>query len=375
MKVILIDDESLANEALKIVLNQIGGVQIQGAYTNLQEAIHAIREHEVDVIFLDIEMGAAHGLDIAKRINEEWQNIKVVFVTAHAEFAVDAFEISAYDYLLKPVRKERLEKTLHRIQAEMKQMEPKVEEKITTALPLTINAMGNFQLLHSDKKEIKWRTKKVKELFAYIWHHYPNPVPRAHIIEDIWGEQHGDSAVQLMHTSFYHLRKTIRDIGFQNPVEFVNEQYALALYIDSDNRKLEEIMASQKITDVEIEKMIELYKGNYLEEDNYEWALPKQQQLKTRFLTTLEKFVVEKMDNDDLSRNLEICLEKMIKVDPYNERFVYLAIDYYGRTKNISKIIRIAGKFEELWTRELGITIPEEISSIYYKYITGRPDK
>lgn len=362
----IIDDEYLAIEALKMLIDKVEGISVKGTYTNPEEALRALQQFEVDVIFLDIEMGTSHGIKIAEKLRAKHEQVKIVFVTAHAEFAVDAFQVRADDYLLKPVRKERLQETVNRIRAEL----GGVVEEVNEESKLLLQAMESFQLYQNETEEVKWRTKKVKELFAYIWHHYPNPVPRSRIMDAIWGEKHCDSAVQLMHTSFYHLRKTIRDLGFENPVQFVNEQYALTIDVESDVSELEKIMKQREIGDADIARILQLYKGEYFAEENYQWALAKRQQLTTQILSKLESFVVKKMENDDLSTNLESCLERMLRVDPYNERFVYLAIDYHGRTKNLPEVIKIAGKFEELWTRELGIAVPEEISSLYYKYIT-----
>lgn len=371
MKVIIIDDEILAIETFKIVLNQVVGIELQGTYTNPKEALQDLQTLDVDIIFLDIEMGDAHGIDIARALNESNSNATIVFVTAHAEYAVDAFEVRAFDYLLKPVQKDRLEKTVNEIGSKLGKIAAETKQSAEKDA-LSVIAMGNFQLNKNKTAEIKWRTKKVKELFAYLWHHSPHSVPRDRIIEDLWEDQDVNSAVQLMHTSFYHLRKTIRDIGLPNPVKFANEQYLLKLHIESDQAEIESIMKKSVIRDADIEKLIHLYKNGYFENEGYEWALSKQQQLKINFLAVLENFVVEKMEKDDLSHILEICLEKMVDIDPYNERFVYLLIDYYGKMKNISKIIKITEHFERLWKKELGIPISEEISSLYYYYITKR---
>lgn len=371
MKAIIVDDEILAIETFKVVLNQVEDIELQGTYTNPAEALQDLQTFDVDIIFLDIEMGDSHGIAIARTLNESNSNATIVFVTAHAEYAVDAFEVRAFDYLLKPVEKTRLEKTVNEIRDKLGRAVAKSKQS-TEEDTLSIIAMGSFQLHKNETEEIKWRTKKVKELFAYLWYHSPQSVPRDRIIEDLWEDQDVDSAVQLMHTSFYHLRKTIRDIGFPNPVKFANEQYSLELDIESDQDEIEAIMKKLVITDSDIEKLISLYKNGYFEDESYKWALAKQQQLKINFLAVLEKFVVEKMEEGDLSHLLEICLEKMVAVDPYNERFVYLLIDYYGKMKNISKIIQTTEHFERLWKKELGIPISEEISSLYYHYITKR---
>lgn len=119
LKAIIVDDEKLAIEALKSVTRHVNGLEIVETYTNPQEALHNMeKDSAVDIIFLDIEMGASHGVEIARKLKEQYQETKIVFVTAHAEYAVDAFSVRAFDYLLKPIRQERLQKTIDRIREE-----------------------------------------------------------------------------------------------------------------------------------------------------------------------------------------------------------------------------------------------------------------
>ena len=370
VKVVLVDDEQLAVEMLEILLNRIEGIEIQGTYTNPEVAIKEAEQLEVDAVFLDMEMGPLHGLELAKVFKAKHPHIEIVFVTAHAQFAVGAFEVKAFDYLLKPVRQERLEKTIHQlreksgVQTKLK-MSGEPKRKLLSA-----KTMGSFRLFDTENNEVKWRTKKVKELFIYLWHHSPTPIHRSRILEDLWADHPEDRAATLMHTTLYQLRKTIKDIGFNNPVTLINEQYIFNMHIKSDLKELEKITSSSDTMRDNIETVISLYKGDYLEEENYDWALIKQKKIKDAFLEYLGKYLKSEMENEKPSYLIETCLEKMIKLEPYNERFVYLLVDYYGRTKNLRKMVVVVEKFEKMWVEELGIDIPEEIYNIYNRYMT-----
>lgn len=142
------------------------------------------------------------------------------------------------------------------------------------------------------------------------------------------------------------------------------------MHIKSDLNELEQITNSSDTIRDNIETVIGLYKGDYLEEENYDWALIKQRKIKGDFLEYLGKYLEREMKNEKPSYLIETCLEKMLKLEPYNERFVYLLVDYYGKTKNIQKMVAVVEWFKEMWTEELGIDIPEEIYNIYNEHIT-----
>ena len=113
MKVLIIDDERLAREELKSLLKQYDSLEIVDEAKNAEEGIAKIKEHAPDLIFLDIQMPGMNGFDMLKRLDEI---PKVVFITAYDEFALQAFEVNALDYLLKPVDPERLKETVQKLQ-------------------------------------------------------------------------------------------------------------------------------------------------------------------------------------------------------------------------------------------------------------------
>jgi two-component system LytT family response regulator len=114
IRALIVDDELHAREELEALLVEAGGVAVVAKCEDAVEAIKALRRERPDVLFLDVQMPAISGLELLSMLEDE-ELPSVVFVTAHDEFALRAFEERALDYLLKPVGKERLAKTLERL--------------------------------------------------------------------------------------------------------------------------------------------------------------------------------------------------------------------------------------------------------------------
>jgi len=117
MRVVLVDDEAPARARLTALLAEAGGVTVVGEAENADDARAVIAQVAPDVVFLDIEMPAERGTELAASLPEP--RPFVVFATAYERFAVDAFQYDPADYLLKPVNRQRLAQTLDRLRAKL----------------------------------------------------------------------------------------------------------------------------------------------------------------------------------------------------------------------------------------------------------------
>ncbi|HEX2855615.1 MAG TPA: LytTR family DNA-binding domain-containing protein [Opitutaceae bacterium] len=119
LRTLLVDDEPLARERLRSFLKSEPAVEVIGECGSGTEAIAAIRRDAPDLVFLDMQMPGCNGLQVLAEFPEE-KRPAVIFATAHEEFAVDAFEVAAVDYLLKPFDRERLQQALRRAQEHLR---------------------------------------------------------------------------------------------------------------------------------------------------------------------------------------------------------------------------------------------------------------
>jgi two-component system LytT family response regulator/two-component system response regulator LytT len=116
---VIVDDEELALEELHYLLESIADVKIIGQGNNGLEAIKLVETLEPDLLFLDIQMPGLNGFKVVEQLMKNDALPEVVFVTAYDQYAVQAFEVNAVDYILKPVEKTRLEKAVLRVKKQL----------------------------------------------------------------------------------------------------------------------------------------------------------------------------------------------------------------------------------------------------------------
>jgi two-component system LytT family response regulator len=114
LRALIADDEPLARERLRYLLSEDAEIEIVGECRNGREVVAALRDSQVDLLFLDIQMPGRGGFEVIEQVGTDKMPV-IVFVTAHSHYAVQAFEVHALDYLTKPVEAERLRSTVCRV--------------------------------------------------------------------------------------------------------------------------------------------------------------------------------------------------------------------------------------------------------------------
>jgi two-component system LytT family response regulator len=112
-RALIVDDEALARERVRTLLEASDGVTIVGECSGGREAVDAIIDKRPDLVFLDVQMPDLNGFEVLEAVATEWLPA-VIFVTAYDEYALKAFDVHAIDYLLKPIEPERFHKALAR---------------------------------------------------------------------------------------------------------------------------------------------------------------------------------------------------------------------------------------------------------------------
>jgi len=160
LRTLIVDDEPLARDRLRGMLESSPMVEIVGECDNGADAVATIRLAVPDLVFLDMSMPGCDGLEVIDRLPKE-KRPAIIFATAHEQFALDAFNVAAVDYLLKPFDRERLQSALNRAREQLHARSPDAPGPVTeiAALPprndrIAVRADGRIVFLRAD--EIMW---------------------------------------------------------------------------------------------------------------------------------------------------------------------------------------------------------------------------
>jgi len=289
MKAVLIDDEYYALQGLKMRLDEIGGIDVVGMFTTGKQALEAIEALRPDVVFLDIEMPNITGIELFSRILEILGDVKIVFTTAYTQYAVEAFELNALDYIVKPVEKERLMKTLERF---MSLTYTAVAEE---GHKMAVNCFGKLSVIVGGAEINLGLRKKSEELLAYLICAEGRFVAKEKIMETLWPELDKDKAANNLYVAFYNLKR--QDLGalaeslesVRGKMRVCSELIECDLY---EFNKLILLCGSVDSGTIDAaRKVAELYRGELFEENYYDWTALPQAELDVRYLELLEKAI------------------------------------------------------------------------------------
>ncbi len=371
MRVFLVDDEELALEVLERILKQIEDVQVVGKYTDSQKAFDKLETENVDAVFLDLEMGGLSGLDFARKLLHKEEAPEVIFVTAYAQYAVDAFEVDALDYLLKPITISRLKKSIQRVEEKLKIKSITRTQVAAGKTNIYIQSLKEFQMFKGEKESaapMRWRTKKVKEMFCYLWLNNEKPVNKYRILEELWAEAPLDKSTVLLHTTVYQLRKAIKELGYDDGLQYMNDQYILTLPMKSDLEELKILLREPEPSTEQMRRLLSIYEGDLLEQDEYDWCLYERQNLRSAYLNYLQKYIDKNSDN---SKNgiMESCLQKLFRMDVYNEKYVFLLMKYYADNGNGKGVMEVYEYYSKVIREDLGLIPSRKVIEMYRKYL------
>ncbi|MDT3698784.1 MAG: LytTR family DNA-binding domain-containing protein [Thermincola sp.] len=159
------DDEPGVLLLLGSILNELEGALVVGTAENAIDAMKLVREQKPDLAFLDIELLDMRGIQLAENLREKKPDLAIVFITAHQEYYLDAFKLYAFDYILKPIDRERVKTTFWRIQQMLKIPEKSNSTPKPQTSRISIN-LGNERVF-MNLGEILYIEKKGRYTFIY----------------------------------------------------------------------------------------------------------------------------------------------------------------------------------------------------------------
>lgn len=270
MKVIIVDDEQPLLKEFRKMLETYDQFEIVGAYTDPFEALNDVDITRPDAAFLDIEMRGLNGIELAEKLLGRLPELDIFFVTAFNHYATEAFESNAVDYILKPVRPERLHKAIDKL------MKRKVLPAKQSEDGLKIQYFGKFGV-YLGNQLIKWSRAKQRELIAYLLLNEGKWIDKYRICDDLWGDSTPGQGLSHLQTAVWAVRKTLKDLGITNiKIEYQSDSYMLKVEnvqwdVEDFSTAVERYKTTGNLEDGE--RAIALYGDGYLYNDDWIWAM------------------------------------------------------------------------------------------------------
>jgi two-component system LytT family response regulator len=369
MKALLVDDERFALMQLEKMLTELIDIEIIGTSMNPLEAIEMAAILKPDVIFLDIHMPNISGLEAAVLIQEVCPSAEIVFVTAFDEYAIQAFELHALDYVLKPVMRERLAKTLQRLKPQLQ-----VSEKDTAFEPaVVIRCFSSLQVEYKEQtvEQLKWRTTKGQELFAYLVHYRGQSVRKSVLLDTLWPGVDQKKAIALMYTTIYQIRKSLKRHGIDISIHSlsVEEGYMLdagRVKLESDEwerslRMLKDVNPSEL---EEHQRVLDMYRGEYLGDHDYIWAENERQRLRMLWLQHARQ-VAEVYSQNGMFNEAVVVYQRIQREDPLLEESFFGLMKLYDLLGQRVAVEEQYQRLVKMLEQELNVGPQEQISRWY----------
>lgn len=268
INVAIIDDEQLAVDNLKYILSRFPDLNIVGAYTDIDDFMDCLAKNHVQLVFMDIEMPETNGLELASLVTEKYKNIEIVFATAYNQYAVEAFEVSAIDYILKPLSISRITKTIEKI----RQRIPKEEEKEKNVF---IKCFGGFEI-YINNNLIPFKLSKAKEVLAYLINSMGKSLGWMTIADDVWPDSYDDKKLMNnFHVASFSLRTFLNENGISEIFDYSRNLYRVdTTKFTCDYLQLNEVYQEYRKTKKILVPPATFDTGEYLEDLPYVWSIP-----------------------------------------------------------------------------------------------------
>lgn len=369
---ILIDDEQIALDVLEIQLVEIGSVSVAGKFLRVSEAIEQAFSLKPDLIFLDIEMPGTSGLQAAELLIRRCPDAEIIYVTAHHQYAIEAFDTNAIGYLLKPVAKERLVTTLSRFSdLRVKKMKP--SNKMVSSRNIRISLFGKLSVYVDDEpKPIRWVTLKCAELFAYmLLHKGDNEVSKWKLIDVLWKEKDMEKADINLRSTVSRINKTLREHDTGLTLGSTRNGYRLECSdrsIEVDAFDLERLVLDVIVIDSsnaeQYEGAVRSYSALMLEEFGGEWCEAVRQTYHRYYLHAVRQLIGYYEDEGHLLKCIDL-VERVIEHEPYNDSIRENAMRLICQVDGKKQAMEYYDRYVSLLDNELG-TEPHAAMMTFY---------
>lgn len=243
-----------------------------------------------------------------------------------------------------------------------------LSEKKDRAGKITVLSFGTFRVLISENgKELKWRTKKGCELFAFLYQMHGNPVKRQGIMDVLWPETVPQNAVTMLHNMIYNIRKELIPYGLEDVIRYQDKKYSLNMeWIQSDLEERYELYGHKRDTCYlkEQEHLFIQYPGQYLGNIDGNWTLELKEYHDKQYIEYAIHLAREYIESKNYEKSIRI-LRNILTVDNLREDVVEKLLFCYSKLKDRKAVQEEYTTFKQLILQELGVEPCEKVKLMY----------
>lgn len=367
MRVMLIDDEQPCLDEFSYLLGKYPDIEIAGTFTNPLRGMDAVEKVKPDAVFLDIDMPHTNGMELALRIQSLQAGIIVVFVTAYAKYALDSFKAYPLDYLLKPVKEARLDATVEHMRRQYALMHPNSNDRQDS---LRITCFGRFSLsVPGAAGDIKWGTRRVKELFLYLIDRCGAAPSRSELVRAVFGGVDDRKTANNIYVTIYKLRGLLDSMDAGRQLMRLKEDYSLEIapgvcdYTEFMRFAWQNAVITPKNA-VAAAKALNLCAGAYLEDVDCEWALDTAAVVESEYERIALGLAGMHLCANRLREAENVLLELLLKNPLSEEGHTYL-LDLYMKAGSDQAYAARYVEYARMLRNELGEQPPEGYTRHY----------
>lgn len=252
MNILIVDDKQLAINALCRILRDVEPDGTCVKATSARQALDEACRIRFDVVFLDIEMPGMDGIELARKLKGCNENVNIIFVTAHAEHALEAHGMYVSGYLLKPADEDEVRVALSNLR---NPIEPEADDRIV------VQCFGDFDVFYRGEP-LKFNRSKSKELFAYLVHRKGARCSIGELITALWEDASNSPSRRAQVRNLIHdLKTTLEPIGQDDVI--VRGRDSVAIRMETLDCDLFRFLRGDS-------DAVNLYHGEYMAQ--YDWA-------------------------------------------------------------------------------------------------------
>ncbi len=262
LRLIYVDDEKNALVNYRYDTKDRGDIESQEFFTDPFAALNYVKEHEVDVAFLDITMPGLDGIQLGKRMKMVNPSIELVYITGYESRALDAYKVGGRAYLSKLYTQEELEEVFTLLKRLIpKEYEDKRMEMVKKVPIMYVKTFGNFDMI-VNKKPIVFKSTKAKELLAFLVDRRGGSVTGTQIFYKLWeGKEYNNNTSTYVRRTVRALKDQLEELGLEKVL--MSHRNALSIDITQITCDYYEVMEGK-------EEYIHEYNGYYMSQ--YTWA-------------------------------------------------------------------------------------------------------